>query len=181
MFRIKCWDAGCLFVPVLCVQWRSPVVQCMYYRWSVKPVLEINVHLFLLRPWRQTREWLDGGEFLASRPGRFTQAEISSSKQDVGSGVGPREGLNDEEKVMSLLSTVIGSKFLGLSVSSVVSMQGTQSQRRSGWGSKEKNQSLCQETCVFWEKTTSVMLIPNLVFLERKTAYLYDRRQIKET
>jgi len=59
---------------------------------------------------------------LASRPGRFTQAEISSGKQGVGSGVDPREGLKDEEEVMFLSFTVIGSQFLGLSASRLASM-----------------------------------------------------------
>jgi hypothetical protein len=41
---------------------------------------------------------LDGGEWLASRPGSFTPGERAPGTHWIGSWVGPRAGLDDVEK-----------------------------------------------------------------------------------
>jgi hypothetical protein len=41
---------------------------------------------------------LDGGEWSASRPGRFTAGERAPGTHWIGGWVGPRAGLNDVEK-----------------------------------------------------------------------------------
>jgi hypothetical protein len=41
---------------------------------------------------------LDGGEWSASRPGRFTSREIAPCTHWIGGWVGPRVGLDDVEK-----------------------------------------------------------------------------------
>jgi hypothetical protein len=51
---------------------------------------------------------LDGGEWSASRPGRFTSGEIASRTHWIGGWMGYRAGLNVIEKRKSLVPTGIG-------------------------------------------------------------------------
>jgi hypothetical protein len=63
-------------------------------------------YLFSTKPRRSVREWrysfltsaLDGGEWSASRSGRFNSREITPGTHWTGSWVGSRAGLDEEEK-----------------------------------------------------------------------------------
>jgi hypothetical protein len=53
--------------------------------------MDIQIHVFLTSA-------LTGGEWSASRPGRFTLGEGSPASHWIGGWVGPRAGLDDVEK-----------------------------------------------------------------------------------
>jgi hypothetical protein len=53
--------------------------------------MDVEIHIFLTSA-------LVGGEWSASRPGRFTSGEIAPGTHWIGGWLGSREGLNDVEK-----------------------------------------------------------------------------------
>jgi hypothetical protein len=53
--------------------------------------LDVLIHIFLTSA-------LVGGEWSASRPGRFTPGERAPGTHRIGGWVGPRTGLDDMEK-----------------------------------------------------------------------------------
>jgi hypothetical protein len=54
--------------------------------------VDVQIHIFLTSA-------LDGGEWSASRPGRFTPGERALSTHWIGGWVGPTAGLDDVENI----------------------------------------------------------------------------------
>jgi hypothetical protein len=60
--------------------------------------VDVWIHIFLTSA-------LAGGEWSASRPGRFTPGERAPSTHWIGRWVGPRAGLNDVDKILDPTGT----------------------------------------------------------------------------
>jgi len=61
---------------------------------KVVPVLLLTEHHVMKKYWYSLTSALDGGERLASRPGRFTPREREPGTHWIGGTVGPRAGLD---------------------------------------------------------------------------------------
>jgi hypothetical protein len=62
--------------------------------------VDVWIHIFLISA-------LVGGEWSASRPGRFTPGERAPGTHWIGGWVGPRAGLDDLEKILDPAGTRI--------------------------------------------------------------------------
>jgi hypothetical protein len=60
--------------------------------------VDVYIHIFLTSA-------LAGGEWSASRPGRFTAGERIPGTHWIGGWVGPRAGLDDVEKILDPTGT----------------------------------------------------------------------------
>jgi hypothetical protein len=64
---------------------------------------------------------LVGGEWSASRPGRFTPGEIAPGTYWIGGWVGPRTGLDDMEKILDpSVVQPVGSRYTDYAVPTCV-------------------------------------------------------------
>jgi hypothetical protein len=68
--------------------------------------MDVEIHIFLTSA-------LFGGEWLTSRPGRFTPGERVPGTHWVGGWVDPRTGLDDVEKRKFLILPGLELRFLG--------------------------------------------------------------------
>jgi hypothetical protein len=73
--------------------------------------VDVQIHIFLTSA-------LIGGEWSASRPGRFTPRKRAPGINWIGGWVGTRTGLNDVEKTKFLLSPGLELRTLGHSANS---------------------------------------------------------------